>query len=264
VTYSQFLQAFPRKDQVDQSNVYFRFRREDSLTDFVWVDVRDPQDTLPVYGGVITTKILRLDASVMNKRKIILRRKTIIAGQAENDSITAQVKAKLSGQPTPVADSAPKLPPKPTRTTSTGSAGAPNRAPSPQVNSSPAQPPKTASPGPATVPKPTPAAPPTPPAARTANLLDGDDGIDNAFNQPLDRPLPLRLHLLPLPYQTSSKKTIPSPLLQPQQSHRPVAKLQPVSKQTAVQRHSLPVAVTWRISTITIQGQVPTHSIAQN
>lgn len=149
---------------------------EDNLTDYVWVDVRDAKEVLPLFGGVITVKILKIDPTTTQKRKIILRRKVIATGQAENDNITAQVKAKVGVPSSP--EERPKVPPKPTRASSTGSQNttSPASEPSPQ--------PTPAAPKPANVsakvnPPPAPAPAPAP-AARTANLLDGDDDVPSS------------------------------------------------------------------------------------
>lgn len=73
VTFGDFLAGFPLKSFINSSK--FRFRAEDETFGYVWLDIFNKSETLPIYSGVITAKILKLDTASVKTRKIILRKK---------------------------------------------------------------------------------------------------------------------------------------------------------------------------------------------
>jgi hypothetical protein len=64
--------------QNDASGMKFRFRKEDSQHGYVWIDISDPKELLPLYNTVVTAKILKLDSVAVEKRKIHLKMKKMV------------------------------------------------------------------------------------------------------------------------------------------------------------------------------------------
>lgn len=80
----------------------FRFRQGDEMNGYVWKDITNPDETLPVFADTITAKILRLDSISLRKRKIhILKTKGSVS-----ESIVKNEPPKVAAEP-------PKPPPKP-------------------------------------------------------------------------------------------------------------------------------------------------------
>lgn len=170
---------------------------EDSLSGYVWVDIKDPSETLPVFEGVITAKILRTSPIAEQRRHLHLKKKAQVDGffKKENDTIRAQFGQNsapsssssaarppvvTATKPPPVANNPPSI-----STNTTSQSPQPNSPQTPSTNplqqstaSSKIGPPPAANPAPSSKPVPTPAPAPAP----VTNLLDDDD-IHSGFSQ---------------------------------------------------------------------------------
>lgn len=91
ITFNDFLNVFPFKNTVDQ--LKFRFRKEDSNYGYVWLDISNRSEALPVYNGVVTAKILKLDSLSVKNRKVYLKQKLQVVNQTSPLSPAAAQKA---------------------------------------------------------------------------------------------------------------------------------------------------------------------------
>ena len=168
---------------------------EDSSCGYVWVDVKDPMETLPVFEGAITAKILRANPIAEHRRHLLLKKKTQVEGflRRENDAIKYQI-----GPVGAIPSSSSATLRQPTKSVSVPAASTNQPNPSkiiPQSGSSnPLQ--SSADTTTKTAPQPAVSASTTPPvvtrSAPVANLLDDDD-VHNSFvapHPPSQSPIP--------------------------------------------------------------------------
>jgi hypothetical protein len=160
---------------------------EDSMCGYVWIDIKDPSETLPVFEGVITAKILRTNPVVEQRRHLLLKKKTQVDGffKKENDIIRSQFSQNNSNPTTAPSSSSSSISAARPKTNSSNNSPVSISQPETTANTNPLQsqpgasakiaPPPVPKPVPAPTPTPAPIPTPTPVAMPVANLLDDDD-----------------------------------------------------------------------------------------
>lgn len=77
------------------NNIFYRFKKEDREHGYVWVDINDPNETLPEIEGAIFAKLLRLDQKSVQKRIVHLKRKPAPSTNI-NQSVNSVPERKVS------------------------------------------------------------------------------------------------------------------------------------------------------------------------
>jgi len=72
ITFEVFCRHFPLHND---GSYHFRFQAEDPNHEFVWVDIQQPSQTVPLFRSNIMVKILRLNEVFVLKRRTLLRKK---------------------------------------------------------------------------------------------------------------------------------------------------------------------------------------------
>jgi len=98
LTFGQFCSSFFQSVKIDSESLHFRFRRDDKDRGYVWQDMANADDLVPVKGGDLIAKILRVDSqSTINRVKRLRLKKRIDSGASL--LLSSNSKTVLSQQP---------------------------------------------------------------------------------------------------------------------------------------------------------------------
>lgn len=190
LTFDHFKSAFPRK--YNQSNLHFRFKKEDSQFGYVWIDIRNPAEPLPSSGGIIMAKILKLDEVNTSKRKTRLRRRLNVdngveGAKANTNLATSVANSSHSGSryDEDEGDEQEDIEvPEDPRQTASNSSTTPGRIhPAASAATSSSTPGRTQVRDPSSAPSAKEIAQPVPSPVRVANLLDDSDSTPQPAQQ---------------------------------------------------------------------------------
>jgi len=92
VTLAVFLKHFPASANTYGGQLHFRFRAEDVKCGYVWLDVTSPNAVLPTFKGLITAKVLCLDAKTSSRRLARLKKKRNIDSNSNDVGVVAGVR----------------------------------------------------------------------------------------------------------------------------------------------------------------------------
>jgi len=105
ITYEMFCKYFPLHND---GSYHFRFQAEDPNHEYVWVDIQQPNQAIPLFrNNIIMVKILRMNEVFALKRRTLLRKKIVAPNkqQAVFDGTDEAVSNKSFGSINPLVES---------------------------------------------------------------------------------------------------------------------------------------------------------------
>ena len=105
ITYEVFCKYFPLHND---GSYHFRFQAEDPNHEYVWVDIQQPNQAIPLFrSNIIMVKILRMNEVFALKRRTLLRKKIVAPNkqQAVFDGTDEAVSNKSFGSINPLVES---------------------------------------------------------------------------------------------------------------------------------------------------------------
>jgi hypothetical protein len=105
ITYEVFCKYFPLHND---GSYHFRFQAEDPNHEYVWVDIQQPNQAIPLLrSNIIMVKILRMNEVFALKRRTLLRKKIVAPSkqQAAFDGTDEAVSNKSFGSINPLVES---------------------------------------------------------------------------------------------------------------------------------------------------------------
>lgn len=106
ITYEVFCKYFPLHND---GSYHFRFQAEDPNHEYVWVDIQQPNQSIPLFrSNIIMVKILRMNEVFALKRRTLLRKKIVAPSKQQQvvfDGTDEAVSIKSFGSINPLVES---------------------------------------------------------------------------------------------------------------------------------------------------------------